>query len=77
MSPVDLKKIGNVACPYCFIYVHVTCRISEMIMSHVTIFSVPRRRLKSLPAVDFKKGQCHYVEFRGQGPSPHLYSCQS
>ena len=64
MSHVDFEK-WQYRMSLSPIFLHVTCRILKMTMSHVVIFLTPCCMFISMMfSVDFKKGPCRYVEFK-------------
>ena len=76
MSHVDFKKSQcpvslRLPCPVSPLrYPNVACRFLEM--AHVVSFILISVSLGSMSHVDFEKRPCRPVDFRGQGPYPHL-----
>ena len=72
MSHVDFLLNDNVPCHYLcnypFDFQIAQCRMLILRKVHVVSLIVFLMSLGSMSYVDFKKSQCHPVEFRGHGP---------
>ena len=66
MLPVDFKKY-QYRISLSLIYAHVTCRIKEVALWHVTRKALSHS-IGRMSHVKFKKRMCYPDDFRGQGP---------